>query len=65
LAANGSRERVEQYIEQAAQEKRPVTIDEALRVASGKPHVSHKSGENEWYTPPDIIERARRIEGRR
>ena len=28
-----------------------------------KPHVSHNSGENEWYTPPDIIERARRAMG--
>ena len=26
-------------------------------------HVSHNSGENEWYTPPDIIERARRAMG--
>ena len=26
-----------------------------------KPHVSHNSGENEWYTPPDILERARRV----
>jgi ParB family chromosome partitioning protein len=30
---------------------------------SGKPHVLHNSGENEWYTPPDIIERARRAMG--
>ncbi len=29
----------------------------------GKPHVFHNSGENEWYTPADIIERARRAMG--
>lgn len=27
------------------------------------PHVSRNSGEVEWYTPPDIIERARRAMG--
>lgn len=26
-------------------------------------HVSHNSGENEWYTPPDYIERARKVMG--
>ena len=26
-------------------------------------HVSHATGENEWYTPPDIIEAARRTMG--
>jgi len=26
-------------------------------------HVSHNSGENEWYTPPEIIEKARRVLG--
>lgn len=24
-------------------------------------HVSHNSGNNEWYTPPEIIERARNV----
>lgn len=26
-------------------------------------HVSHNTGENEWYTPPDIIEKAKRVMG--
>jgi hypothetical protein len=27
-------------------------------------HVSHNSGENEWYTPPNLIESARRVMGK-
>lgn len=40
-----------------------VTTAAMLRVANGKPHVSHNSGENEWYTPPELIESARRVMG--
>lgn len=28
-----------------------------------RPHVAHNSGDQEWYTPADIIERARRLMG--
>ena len=31
----------------------------ALTRAAVRPHVAHNSGENEWYTPADIIEAAR------
>ena len=30
---------------------------------AGGAHVSHNSGENEWYTPPEIIEGARQVMG--
>lgn len=30
---------------------------------TAKPHVSHNSGQNEWYTPANIIEAARRVMG--
>lgn len=43
----------------AAVRQASTSIAGALRA----PHVSHNSGENEWYTPPDIIERARRAMG--
>lgn len=31
--------------------------------ANGKPHVTHNSGENEWYTPPHYIQLARDVMG--
>jgi ParB family chromosome partitioning protein len=34
-----------------------------LEFTGGDPHVSQNSGENEWYTPPDLIEAARRVLG--
>lgn len=38
------------------------TQDGFIRFCKGA-HVSKNSGENEWYTPPEIIERARRTMG--
>jgi ParB family chromosome partitioning protein len=40
-------------------------IEEAKKIAEDfkKPHVSNNSGENEWYTPEHIIERARAVLG--
>lgn len=31
--------------------------------ANGKPHVSNNSGNNEWYTPPSIVDLARSVMG--
>lgn len=39
-----------------------LTTAGALRLAKGA-HVSNNSGENEWYTPPQYIESARKVMG--
>ena len=39
------------------------TFDAALKSISDAPHVSHNSGENEWYTPSIFIEAARATMG--
>ena len=39
-------------------------VETAKKIREAKrPHVANNSGENEWYTPPDIIERARLVMG--
>ena len=51
-------EQFEQAVAAAKEIAGEVTTAAMLRL-NGAVHVSHNSGENEWYTPPDIIERAR------
>lgn len=60
----------EKKFEQFIQEKKQdvenavaeLTTAGALRLAKGA-HVSNNSGENEWYTPPQYIESARKVMG--
>jgi phage N-6-adenine-methyltransferase len=46
----------------AGVEPTKAAISAAVEAVS-KPHVSHSSGNNEWYTPSDIIEAARSVLG--
>lgn len=41
----------------------PVDTEPAPATYEVRPHVAHNSGNNEWYTPPEYLEAARRVMG--
>jgi phage N-6-adenine-methyltransferase len=60
--ADVSEEKFEAYIASCRDEGREVTQSGLLKIANGS-HVSLNSGENEWYTPPEILDAARSAMG--
>lgn len=46
-----------------AREKNPEKQKAKAEEAVKKPHVSHNSGDNEWYTPPEILRAADEVMG--
>lgn len=38
-------------------------VEQVVAKALDKPHVSNNSGNNEWYTPPEYLESARKVLG--
>lgn len=59
--ASVSEEEFEKYLHQCFEQSREVTQSGLLKIANGT-HIS-TSGENEWYTPPVLIEAARKAMG--
>lgn len=50
----------------AAEQVARLPIETQVDIVKGnghKPHVSHNSGNNEWYTPPEYIQAAREVMG--
>lgn len=59
-------EEFDRFVIETREAGNELTQAAALKLADkkgGTPHVSHNSGNNEWYTPPEFIKAARAVMG--
>ena len=53
----------ERHIKETIKTEKELTSASVINLATGKPHVPHNSGNNQWYTPIGLLDAATAVLG--